>query len=148
MTKDSENYETPRAPNLMNSISNTFSFGFGLLQFILGITYLSVYRYAYSLTTFSIDLMAGFMLTSGLIIITLATVRIFLTKPKQQLAMILVLAGFLLMFFILYLILGAIGLSMNNNDQFEREARNNILMTARLYDETNKDKIATNKINW
>ena len=148
MTKDSDNYETPRAPNLMNSVSNTFSFGFGLLQFILGIAYLSVYRYSYSLTTFSIDLMAGFMLTSGLIILTLATVRMFLKKPKQQLAMILILAGFLLMFFILYLILGAIGLSMNNNEQFDREARNNILQTARLYDEHNEDKIATNKINW
>lgn len=133
---------------MINSMSNMFSFGFGLVQFILGIVYLSVYRYAYSLTTYSIDLIAGFMLTTGIIIITLCTVRIFLKKPNQQLALALTLAAFLLTFFILYLILGAVGLSMNNNDQFKREARNNIVVTARVYDEMQKNKIATKKMDW
>ncbi len=141
-------YETPRWPNLANSLSNTFSFGFGLLQFILGIVYLSIYRYAYSLTTFSIDLIAGFMLTTGIIIVCLSTLRIFMKKPNIQLGFILCLAIFLILFFILYLIMGSIGLSMSDNEQFDREARNNILMTARMYDERNKDKIATLKINW
>ena len=72
-----ENYETPRAPNLVNGLSNTLSFGFGLLQFILGIVYLSVYRYEYSLTVFSVDLIAGFMLTSGLIISFFCLIRMF-----------------------------------------------------------------------
>ncbi len=141
-------YETPRAPNLANSLSNTFSFGFGLLQFILGIVYLSTYRYAYSLTTFSIDLVAGFMLTTGIIVITLCTLRIFMKKPSIQLGFILCLATFLVLFFVLYLILGSIGLSMSDNEQFDREARNNLLMTARMYDENNKDKVATLKMNW
>lgn len=148
MSSEPENYETPRAPNFVNSVSNMFSFGFGLVQFLLGIVYLSVYRYAYSLTTFSIDLIAGFMLASGIIIIVLTTVRIFLKKPKEQLALIISLAVFLILFFILYLILGSIGLSMSDNEQFDREARNNILMTARLFDENQKDKIATLKMNW
>lgn len=148
MVKETDNYETPRAPNMINSLSNMFSFGFGLLQFILGIVYLSVYNYKYSLTTFSIDLIAGFMLTTGLIVITLCTVRLFLKAPKTQLALALTLAAFLLAFFILYLILGSIGLSMNNNDQFKREARTNIKVTARQYSESQKDRIATKKMDW
>ena len=148
MSKEQEDYQTPRAPNIINGASNTFSFGFGLVQFILGIVYLSVYRYRYSLTTFSIDLMAGFMLTSGIIILALTTVRIFLKKPNEQLILVLTLAGFLILFFVLYLILGSVGLGMNNNGQFKRESRNNILMTARMYDENQKGKIATLKMDW
>ena len=55
------------------------------------------------------------------------------------------LAAFLLLFFVLYLILGAIGLSMLDNEQFEREARVNIMYTARHYDEIKRENIFTLK---
>ena len=148
MSNNAENYETPRTPNIVNGLANTFAFGFGLLQFILGIVYLSIYRYEYSLTVFSIDLIAGFMLTSGIITISLCLVRMFLKKPKEQLGLALLLAGFLLLFFLLYLILGSIGLSMLDNEQFDREARVNIMYTARHYDELQREKIFTLKMDW
>ena len=149
-SKMSENdtYETPKIPNMLNSLSNMFAFGFGLLFFIIGIVYLSMYRYSYSLTTYSVDLIAGFMLAAGVILLLLTTARIFFKKTSTQLCSIVCLSVFLIIFFVLFLILGSIGLSMIDNEQFDYEARNNIIYTARLYDQTNKYRMATNKIDW
>jgi hypothetical protein len=54
--------EPPKKPAVMFTLINTLVFGLGLSLFIVGIIYLSIYRYEYSLTTLSIDLIAGFFL--------------------------------------------------------------------------------------
>ena len=54
--------EPPKTPAVMFTLINTLVFGLGLSLFIVGIIYLSIYRYEYSLTTLSIDLIAGFFL--------------------------------------------------------------------------------------
>lgn len=41
------------------SLISMFVFAFGLTLFVIGLLYLTVYRYEYSFTIFSIDMMAG-----------------------------------------------------------------------------------------
>jgi len=45
-------------PMLLSLIS-MFVFAFGLTLFVIGLLYLTVYRYEYSFTVFSIDMMGG-----------------------------------------------------------------------------------------
>ncbi len=65
-----------------------------------------------------------------------------------QINIVLVIAVVLMAFFILLLVLGSVGLSMNNNDQFLHEARANLHSTARMYDESSTFKHETKKINY
>jgi hypothetical protein len=134
--------------NILNSLSNMFSFGFGLLLFIIGLSYLSIFSYKYSLNTFSVDLMAGCFLTSGLVVGALSIVRVFFKDQKNQLALTLSLAIVLLVLFLIYFLLGIIGLSMNGSDSFANEARQKMLRSMKAYDELNIQKKDTKKINW
>ncbi len=145
----SDSSGTPKKPAILYNMLNTLTFGIGLCLFIIGIVYLSLYRYEYSLTMLSIDLISGFYLAIGITLILLTTLRIVYIKKMQiQVNLALVLAIVLMAFFILLLVLGSVGLSMMNNDQFLHEARSNLETTARRYDESSTFKHETKKINY
>jgi hypothetical protein len=57
-------------PMLLSLIS-MFVFAFGLTLFVIGLLYLTVYRYEYSFTIFSIDMMAGRFLSFSISINTI-----------------------------------------------------------------------------
>ena len=137
-----------RLINNVNSLANMFSFGFGLVLFTMGLTYLTRYGYAYSLNAFSVDLVAGFYLAASLLLVTLSVLRVFFKEQKRQLGLILSLAIVLVIFVLIFFILGVIGLSMNSNDEFVYEARADLEYTARRYDSLNMDKYETKKIDW
>lgn len=139
----------PKKPAILYNFLNTLTFGFGLSLFLIGIIYLSIYRYEYSLTVLSIDLIAGFFLAIGCILVILSTIRILTIKNMDtQINLALLIALVLLAFFVLLLVLGAVGLSMKDNDQLLHEARSNLQSTARNYDESSTFKHETKKINY
>lgn len=139
----------PKKPAILYNLLNTLIFGLGLSLFLIGIIYLSIYRYEYSLTMLSIDLIAGFFLAIGVILMTLTTIRIIYIKNMEvQISLVLILSLVLLAFFVLLLVMGSVGLSMKDNDQLLNEARANLQHTARMYDETSTFKHETKKINY
>lgn len=150
--KSSENVqydEPPKKPAVLYNLLNTLTFGLGLSLFIVGIIYLSIYRYSYSLTALSIDLIAGFFLSIGVVLICLTTIRIIYIKNMDiQINIVWIISLALLAFFILLLVLGSVGLSMKDNDQLLNEARSNLEHTARQYDEASSFKHETKKINY
>ena len=138
----------PKFIQVLNSISNMVTFGLGLVSFTTGLTYLTTYSYKYSLTNFSIDLLAGFLLSSGLVIIILPIVRVFYKKQRIQLGLILSLAIVLIVLFFTFFILGIVGLSLNSNGSFEHEASKDLLTTIKKYDQTDPTNRATLKVDW
>lgn len=72
---------TFKLSSILINISNALSVGLGLTLFIIGILYLTVYRYRYSFTTFSIDLMAGIFIAVGSLMCLLGFSGVFLIKP-------------------------------------------------------------------
>lgn len=128
--------------------NNLLLFGIGLTLFTVGILYLTIYRYSYSFTIYSIDLLAGIFLSTGCILSGLSVCGIFLLKPLGRPVYSILFAVIIFVFFLLIFILGVIGLSMNNNDEFMTQTRENMMKTAKKYDESNVRGHETKKINW
>ena len=134
--------------DIVYNVITMLSFGIGFSLFIIGILYLTTYQYEYSLTVFSVDMMAGLFIATGSILMIITIVRIFLFDPNVQQTMSLVIGILLILFFVLFFILGIIGLSLASNGEFTHEARLNLLTTARKFEEQNVRKHSTKKINW
>lgn len=128
--------------------NNLLLFGIGLTLFTVGILYLTIYRYSYSFTIYSIDLLAGIFLSVGCILCGLSVSGIFLLKPLGRPVYSILFALIIFVFFLLIFVLGVIGLSMNNNDEFMTQTRENMMKTAKKYDESNVHRHETKKINW
>lgn len=145
---DDETTSSIKTTSILINITNAVLFGIGLTLFIIGILYLTVYRYEYSFTIFSIDLLAGIFLSVGCILCLLGLGGMFLLKPLGRPVHSILYAVCIFIFFLLVFILGVIGLSMNNNGEFLSENRASMLLIARKYDESNIHGHNTKKINW
>ncbi|CAF0994961.1 unnamed protein product [Brachionus calyciflorus] len=137
-----------RTTSIIINITNAILFGIGLTLFIIGILYLSIYRYEYSFTIFSIDLLASIFLSVGCILCLLGLCGVFLLKPLGRPVYSILYAIGIFLFFLLIFILGVIGLSMNNNGAFLNQNRVNMLATMNKFDESNQHGHNTKKINW
>ena len=120
------------APILL-SLINMFTFAFGLTLFVIGILYLTVYRYEYSFTIFSIDMMGGIFIASGAVLIFYALMSVFLIKPYAQPQLVVLYAIVVFIMCLLLFLLGVIGLSMNGNGEFSDQIKNNIDTTGFMY---------------
>ncbi len=134
----------PRFIQILNSLSNMLTFAFGLVFSTTGITYLSTYSYSYSLNSFSVDMMAGMLLTAGLIISILCTVRVFFKAPRIQYRLVLGLAITLVIFGLLFFILGICGLSIDHSSAALANFRN----TIQKYNQNDKRSSYTRKVDW
>ncbi|RNA23400.1 tetraspanin-9 [Brachionus plicatilis] len=130
------------------TVNNLLLFGIGLMLFIVGILYLTIYRYRYSFTIFSIDLLAAVFLSVGCVLCALAISGIFMLKPLGRPVFSILYAVLVFFFFLFIFILGVIGLSMKNNDQLMTQTRENMMKTAKKFDESNMNGHQTRKINW
>ena len=145
---DDDNEGRYKLTSNLIKLTNVSIFGLGTMIFIIGVLYLSIYRYEYSFTTFSIDLMAGIFVALGIVLSLFAFLSILVMSPFGRPSSSLLFAGFVFLSFILLFILGVIGLSMNGNGEFLTYNRNNIFYTAREFNEQIHYKHATKKINW
>jgi len=120
------------------------TFSFGLVFFTTGIAYLSAYSYSYTLNSFSVDMMAGLFITAGILISALSTVRVFFKVARIQYYLILALAITVLVFSILFFILGIIGLSLDHSTS----ALVDLKRTIQRYNNNDKRNSYTRKIDW
>lgn len=137
-----------RITSYLITVNNVLLFGIGLTLFILGILYLTIYRYSYSFTIYSIDLLAGVFLAVGCTLCSLGISGIFLLKPLGRPVYSILFATLIFILFLFIFILGVIGLSMKNNEEFMLQTRENMMKSAKKFDESNKYSHETRKINW
>jgi hypothetical protein len=137
-------YKTSVILNLINM----FVLGFGLALFVVGILYLTVYRYEYSFTIFSIDMMAGIFLASGIIMILFSIFAVFLIKPYEQPHLVIIYSGVTFVLFLLLFLLGVIGISMNANGEFDDQIKDNMQYVANRYDLNNQYRHESRKMDW
>ena len=137
-------YKTSVILNLINM----GIFGIGLVLFVIGLLYLSIYRYEFSFTTFSIDMMAGLFLTIGILMAFFSGVAVFAVKPYEKPYAVIFYAAFVFLVCLLLFILGVVGLSMNGSGEFSSQIRNSMLLTASRYDQANPHFHQSRKINW
>lgn len=135
--------------SLLINITNMSLCAMGLVLFIVGLLYLTVYRYRFSFTQYSIDLVAGWFVALGFVLIVVSIANlIFLLKPFGNPSTALVVATVVFCAFIILFVLSVVGLSQNSNGDFVNQNRNNMIETARLFDERNYYRHETRKINW
>jgi hypothetical protein len=122
--------------------------GLGLVLFVVGILYLSIYRYPYSFTVFSIDMMAGIFVAVGVCLVFIAIISLFVIRPDRNQSSCLFYAILMILFFILLFIIGVVGLSMNANGEFAVQTRQNMISIARRYDDRLPNSHVNRKIDW
>lgn len=95
------------------------------------------------------DLIAGFQLAAGLILVLLPTVRVCYAKRQSvQRGLVLTLAILLVLFAVVFFMLGIFGL-MAGSESSRIEASDDMFKTLRKYDQYNqKTNSYTKKINW
>jgi hypothetical protein len=141
--------KTSNFTNLLIYIINMIIFALGFVLLILGILYLTTHSYKFSFTTFSIDLMAGFFIAIGAILITMALAGVLASNKIIDNPMILLgYSGILLFFFLILFILGIVGLSLRANNDLFNQTRDNMFSIIRSFDERNPYKHETKKFNW
>jgi amino acid transporter len=132
---------------MLLSLINMFVFAFGLTLFVVGLLYLTVYRYEYSFTVFSIDMMGGIFVACGAILAFYSLISVFLIKPFAQPQLAILYAFVVFILCLLLFLLGIIGLSMNNGE-FGNQIKNNIESTGYIYSLNDPFRHATLKMNW
>ena len=78
---------TPSMAGICYALINMVAFGVGLVLLAVGILYLTIYAYNYSLTVFSINLLAGVFIATGAVLILLPLIRIFITTQPRLYSM-------------------------------------------------------------
>ena len=134
--------------SIILNLINMFVLGIGLTLFVIGLLYLTVYRYEYSFTVFSVDMLAGLFMASGGIMILYSIVAVFMIKPYEQPHLVVVYSLVVFVMFLLLFLLGVIGLSMNGNGEFGDQIKNNIQATAQRYDVSNMYRHESRKMDW
>ena len=137
-------YKTSVILNLINM----FVLGFGMTLLVVGMLYLTVYRYEYSFTIFSIDMMAGIFLASGIILILFSILAVFLIKPYEQPHLVIIYSIITFVLFLLLFLLGVIGISMNANGEFDDQIKDNMQYVANRYDLNNQYRHESRKMDW
>jgi uncharacterized protein YacL len=135
-----------RARTLIN-VANMLFFGFSVVLIIVGILYLTLFRYEYTLTTFSITLIASFFLAVGVLVFVLSIANAVSIYRNEKKIILLASLIILVLFFVL-LGIGIWGLAANSTDGLLNETKRNIQDTMRNYDEKNTAKYETRKIDW
>jgi hypothetical protein len=126
---------------------NMIYFGIAILLFVVGITYLTGYRYDYSFTTFSTTFISGIFVAFSIILVGLAVLNVVSVQSGRQL--ILIISSFImLLFFIALFIIAIWGLVASTRDNLDDEVRENMYTTARKYDERDSYRFETLKMDW
>lgn len=132
---------------IVNMLFSTVLFGLGLLFLIVGIIFVTVYYYPYSLTNFSTILCAGLFIAFGSVVIIIALLNIVLVRlEKNQLVILTTFVALVL--FIILLIVGIWGLIATLSNNMSYEVRQNMQDTISNYDQSNMYHFSTQKINW
>lgn len=144
-----ERIRRPKLIQCLNSFSNMLTFGVGLVFLVGGCAYVSTLGPSYSLNRLSIDLIAGFQLAAGLVLVLLPSVRVCYAKRQSvQRGLVLTLTIFLVLFAVLFFVLAIFGL-MAGSESSRIEASDDMFKTLRKYDQYNqKTNSYTKKINW
>jgi hypothetical protein len=146
--EDENDHKLYKMTEVIINLVNMAVFGLSLTLVTFGILYLTIYRYKYSFTTFSIDMMAGIFVATGCCFFFLSLFGLFKMKADGSHLVPLSYGAILFLFFLLLFILGVIGLSMDGNGEFKDQTRKNMLFVARRYDERNQYLHDTKKFNW
>jgi hypothetical protein len=145
---EDENEARYRLTSGLIKLTNVSLFGLGSILFIVGLLYLTVYRYEFSFTVFSIDMMAGISLALGAVLAIASLWAVLTMTAFGRPTCALLLAIFVFFAFVLLFILGVVGLSLNGNGELLTQNRNYMYYTAREFNEQVPYKHATKKFNW
>ncbi len=139
-----------RTIQFLNSFSNMFTFGTGLVFLISGIAYVSTLGYSYSMNSLSVSLIAGFQLAAGILLVAVPIVRVcYARQQRVQRNLIMTLAVLLVLFGILFFVLGVIGLVSASSEATKIAASDDMFKTMSKYDQYNqKGNSNTQKMNW
>lgn len=145
---DDNNADDYKTTFLLIKLTNLSLFGLGLVLFVIGVLYLTIYRYEYSFTIFSIDLMAGIYVAVGALLGIVSIIGIMTMSPLGKPVIAIFIGLVVAVCLIVLFVLGVIGLSLNGNGELLTQNRNNMFYTAREYNELLPYLHSTKKINW
>jgi hypothetical protein len=145
---DGENESNFRSTSILIKFSYASLFALGLVLFVIGLLYVTIYGYEYSFTTFSIDLMAGIFITIGFLTGLAGLYGLFRITPFGKPIVVIALTNFTFLAFVLLFVLGVIGLSMNGNGELLTQTRQNMYNVARNYNQMTPYAHDTKKIDW
>ena len=137
-----------RKTKLIFYLVNMLFFGVSVLLFVVGISYLTIYRYDYSLTIFSTTLIAGIFIAFSVVLFVLSFLNVIFIQTSRRRALSASLGGVLLVLVVL-LAFGIWGLATSSNrDYLNDEVRLDLMQTFQQYNERRTDKFETMKIDW
>lgn len=133
--------------SLINNVINMICFGMSIILVIIGILYLTGFKFDYSFNHFSPTLIAGLFVGLGLFVFILSICNILLIQVNRQFFLFI---SFLLivLVFLALLAIGIWGLVAAEDNNFIEEARQNMNEQFVLYNERETDNYNTRKIDW
>ena len=144
--------KNPKSIQILTGLINMIYFGFAIAMLVIGLLYLTIYKYQYSFTRFNLTMMSGICITFGVLIIVSAILNIVLIQLNRKKQLLIVLAVSSLLIFCLFLIIFALaiwGLALqSDDDSLSKEIRANILYSIKNYDNNSPQQEETAQMNW
>lgn len=136
-----------RQYRLINNTLNMICFGMSIILVIIGILYLTSFKFEYSFNQFSPTLIAGLFVGLGLFVLILTICNIFLIQLDRP---IFLLVSFLLiaLVFLALVNVGIWGLVVSEETSLYEETKKSMNEQFKLYDERKKENYYTMKIDW
>ncbi|RNA23401.1 CD151 antigen-like protein [Brachionus plicatilis] len=132
---------------LINNVINMVCFGMSLILIIIGILYLTGFKFDFSFNQFSPTLIAGLFIGLGIFVFILSICNIFLIQLERQIVLFLSFLLIILVFLALMAV-GIWGLVASDETNLYEETKQTMNQEFRLYDERKIEDYYTLKIDW
>lgn len=126
---------------------NMIFFGVAILLFVVGIAYLTAYRYDYSFTSFSVNFIAGFFIAFSILLVAFATLNVIAIQTNKNIVLIMS-SAFILILVISLFGIAIWGLVASTDDNLGEEIRKNMDLTLQGYRDNERDRFETLKFDW
>ena len=127
--------------------TNFILLAISIVLFIVGILYLTAFKYDYDYTHYSISFIAGFYLTVGIIGLFFIALNFFACCTNRSVLILFTAICFIFLFFVIFVI-GVVALGVNQEEPLRIEIQGNLADLITNYNETSRQKLETRKMDW
>lgn len=127
--------------------TNFILLAISIVLFVVGILYLTAFKYEYDYTQYSISFIGGFYLTVGIIGFFFIAFNLFALCTNRSVIIIATSVILIFLFFVIFVI-GVVALGVNQEESLRAEIQGNLADLITNYNETDKRKLETRKMDW
>lgn len=153
MKRQQADYESEtrslKQSKLLVYIINMIFFAFSIIMLVVGILYLSGFRYDYSFTRFSTTLVAALFISFGVIILLCSVLNAVSIHMNKKMFIVMVSSCVILILFLTLLAIGIWGLAVSADENtLSEEIKLGLVDAIKRYDERNPYRYETKQVDW